>query len=634
MQLIVEKISKSFGINEIFRDVSFMLENGEKVGLVGVNGGGKSTLLKCLLAPETIDAGSIRFEHGTRIGYVEQGFGNLQEGTLWEYLLKAGEEILLLRDKIATLEKKLAQATTQTEELEGVLAEYAGISSLYEHVDGYNYEQRIKIILNGLKFTEEEWQRPVTWFSGGQKTRILLAAALVQEPDLLILDEPTNHLDIGMTEWLEEYLKKFRGTVLLVSHDRYFLNNVVTKVLEMQNKQLQIFKGNYDAYLAQKEIQFATETAAYAAQQEHIAKTEEYIRRFKAGIKSKMARGRQSHLDRLERLDKPYVREEFGLRLPPATESAERVIVLENLSVGYANVPLVTDINLVCRRKEKIALLGANGSGKSTLLKTILGELAPLTGRVQIGKRVQIGYFSQSYERLNPEETVLDNFLIEYGLTDEETRSLLGGMLFTGEMVLKQIKTLSGGQKARLVLLKLVLDGANLLILDEPTNHLDIAARETVEEALAAFDGTILLVSHDRYFISEIAGRIWEITNGKVQDYHGDYNYYCEQKLKLETASVAPQVATVSCAEKAKEAPKTVAKSERHRTLSEQDREKQLAKVELQIREQEALLGILEKQMSNPLNHATPEDSARLAEEYRELQEKIDNLMQKWEKLM
>ena len=634
MQLVVENIAKSFGIHEIFKDVSFMLEQGEKVGLVGVNGGGKTTLLRCLLAPETVDGGFIKFEPGLRIGYVQQGFQGIGEGTLWQFLVNAGKDILELRQKMSELEKQVAAA--KGAELDSLLADYARVSNIYEHADGYNYENRIKIVLHGLGFPENEWDKPAENFSGGQKTRILLAAALVKEPDLLILDEPTNHLDIRMTEWLEGYLRNFKGGVLIVSHDRFFLNNVVGRVLEMEGGHLQNFKGNYDQYLAQKEIQMATMEAAYEAQQEYIARTEAYIRRFKAGIKSKMARGRQSQLNRLERVEGPERIEEFELRLPPAPESAERVLVLEELSVGYGENVLLKDINLVLRKGEKTALLGPNGAGKTTLLKTILGELSPVTGKAKIGNRVKIGYFSQSYERLDPSQTLLDNFLTEYGYTTEHTRSLLGGMLFHGDDVFKEIGTLSGGQKARLVLLKLVLDGANLLILDEPTNHLDIAAREAVEAALEAFDGTVLLVSHDRYFINEVASRIWEIDNQQVNDYKGNYSFYVEEKAKraaLESTADTGSKSDNKVA--AKESRPAKAKpEEKQRRYSEQELEKLLAKVELNIREQEAMLKLLEKQLADPANHEDLENSARLAEEYEKMKKEIDKLMLKWEELM
>lgn len=634
MQLVVENIAKSFGIHEIFKDVSFMLDQGEKVGLVGVNGGGKTTLLRCLLAPETVDGGFIKFEPGLRIGYVQQGFQGIGEGTLWQFLVNAGKDILELRQKMAELEKQVASA--KGDELDSLLADYARVSNIYEHADGYNYENRIKIVLHGLGFPEDEWDKPAENFSGGQKTRILLAAALVKEPDLLILDEPTNHLDIRMTEWLEGYLRNFKGGVLIVSHDRFFLNNVVGRVLEMEGGHLQNFKGNYDQYLAQKEIQMATMEAAYEAQQEYIARTEAYIRRFKAGIKSKMARGRQSQLNRLERVEGPERIEEFELRLPPAPESAERVLVLEELSVGYGENVLLKDINLVLRKGEKTALLGPNGAGKTTLLKTILGELSPVTGKAKIGNRVKIGYFSQSYERLDPNQTLLDNFLTEYGYTTEHTRSLLGGMLFHGDDVFKEIGTLSGGQKARLVLLKLVLDGANLLILDEPTNHLDIAAREAVEAALEAFDGTVLLVSHDRYFINEVASRIWEIDNQQVNDYKGNYSFYVEEKVKRAALEATADTGSKSDNKVvAKESrPVKTKPEEKQRRYSEQELEKLLAKVELNIREQEAMLKLLEKQLADPANHEDLENSARLAEEYEKMKKEIDKLMLKWEELM
>ena len=634
MQLVVENIAKSFGIHEIFKDVSFMLDQGEKVGLVGVNGGGKTTLLRCLLAPETVDGGFIKFEPGLRIGYVQQGFQGIGEGTLWQFLVNAGKDILELRQKMSELEKQVAAA--KGAELDSLLADYARVSNIYEHADGYNYENRIKIVLHGLGFPENEWDKPAENFSGGQKTRILLAAALVKEPDLLILDEPTNHLDIRMTEWLEGYLRNFKGGVLIVSHDRFFLNNVVGRVLEMEGGHLQNFKGNYDQYLAQKEIQMATMEAAYEAQQEYIARTEAYIRRFKAGIKSKMARGRQSQLNRLERVEGPERIEEFELRLPPAPESAERVLVLEELSVGYGENILLKDINLVLRKGEKTALLGPNGAGKTTLLKTILGELSPVTGKAKIGNRVKIGYFSQSYERLDPNQTLLDNFLTEYGYTTEHTRSLLGGMLFHGDDVFKEIGTLSGGQKARLVLLKLVLDGANLLILDEPTNHLDIAAREAVEAALEAFDGTVLLVSHDRYFINEVASRIWEIDNQQVNDYKGNYSFYVEEKVKRAALEATADTGSKSDNKVvAKESrPVKTKPEEKQRRYSEQELEKLLAKVELNIREQEAMLKLLEKQLADPANHEDLENSARLAEEYEKMKKEIDKLMLKWEELM
>lgn len=635
MQLVVDKIAKSFGVHDIFKDVSFMVEKGEHIGLVGVNGSGKTTLLRCLLEPSYIDRGSIRFEPGISVGYVQQGFTDIK-GTIWEFMLQSCPEILCLREELQRLETEVSTAADDV--LETIMEEYTRVTKRYEYLDGYHYENRIKRVLIGLGYTEEWWEQDAATLSGGQKTRLMLAAALVRNPDFLILDEPTNHLDIVMTQWLEVYLREFKGGLLVVSHDRAFLDNVAVRILEMEAGRLQSFKGNYSRYLEQKAIQTATLEAAYAAQQDYIARTEAYIRRFKAGIKSKMARGRQSQLNRLERMDAPVKNEEFELRLPPATECADRVLIMEDLSIGYGEKVLAQGINITLRRGEKAALLGANGTGKTTLLKTILGEVQPLKGKAKIGNRVQIGYFSQSYERLNPKQTLLENFVMEYGFTEERTRSMLGGMLFHGDDVFKEIGTLSGGQKARLVLLKLVLDGANCLVLDEPTNHLDIMAREAVEAALTAFDGTVLVVSHDRYFINEVADRIWEIEDGQLKDYKGNYDFYLAEKQKAAATAVEARAASVQENVKQKADNKaqvqSVKAADKKQRYSQEEAARLLPKVELSIREQEAMMKLLEVQMADPANHEDPAHSAAMAAEHDAYEQKIAELMEKWEQLM
>lgn len=635
MQLVVDKIAKSFGVHDIFKDVSFMVEKGEHIGLVGVNGSGKTTLLHCLLEPSYIDSGSIRFEPGISVGYVQQGFTDIK-GTIWEFMLQSCPEILRLREELQRLESEVSTAADDV--LETIMEEYTRVTKRYEYLDGYHYENRIKRVLIGLGYTEEWWKQDAATLSGGQKTRLMLAAALVRNPDFLILDEPTNHLDIVMTQWLEAYLREFKGGLLVVSHDRAFLDNVAVRILEVEGGKLQSFKGNYSRYLEQKAIQTATLEAAYAAQRDYIARTEAYIRRFKAGIKSKMARGRQSQLNRLERMDAPVKNEEFELRLPPATECADRVLIMEDLSIGYGEKLLAQGINITLRRGEKAALLGANGTGKTTLLKTILGEIQPLKGKAKIGNRVQIGYFSQSYERLDPKQTLLENFVMEYGFTEERTRSMLGGMLFHGDDVFKEIGTLSGGQKARLVLLKLVLDGANCLVLDEPTNHLDIMAREAVEAALTAFDGTVLVVSHDRYFINEVADRIWEIEDGQLKDYKGNYDFYLAEKQKA--AAAAAEAMAASAQENVKQKADNKAQvqpvkaADKKQRYSPEEAARLLPKVELSIREQEAMMKLLEVQMADPANHEDPAHSAAMAAEHDAYEQKIAELMEKWELLM
>ncbi|MGO5491328.1 MULTISPECIES: ABC-F family ATP-binding cassette domain-containing protein [unclassified Acidaminococcus] len=644
----VDGLKKSFGVHDIFQNVSFTIRQGEKVGLVGVNGSGKTTLLRCLLNPDFADGGSVKFAGELRLGYVEQGFDDFREETVREFMQHACPDILDLREKMRRLEE--ASGRAQGEELQGILDQYARTESRYAHLDGYHYESNIKRVLLGLGYPEDTWQWRADKLSGGQKTRLQLAAALVNSPDMLILDEPTNHLDIVMSEWLEKYLREFRGGVLVISHDRAFLDNVVEEILEMEGGTIHRFKGNYSRYLEQKEIQVLTQTRAYEAQQEYIARQEAYIRRFKAGIKSKMARGRQSQLDRLERIDAPVQEEEFQLRLPHAAECAEKVIMLEHLDVGYPQHLLLQDVDLTLRRGEKVAIIGPNGCGKSTLLKTILQELPPLKGEARIGNRVKIGYFSQSYERLDEKQTIMENFLTEYGLTDEQTRRLLGSMMFHGEDVFKVIGTLSGGQKARLVLLKLVLDGANCLLLDEPTNHLDIAAKEAVEAALETFDGTVLLVSHDRYLVNEVAGRIWAVEEGHVTDYKGNYDFYLEERDKNRSreGQTAPAVPAASrkeekpasqgaqepaAAKPAAPVPPAEKKTEK-KPYSPAEAQKLLPQVELKIREYEALQKVLSDKIADPANQQDLETSTRLAEEYAEQDKILDGLMEKWEKLM
>lgn len=639
----VDGLKKSFGVHDIFQNVSFTVRQGEKVGLVGVNGSGKTTLLRCLLDPDFADGGSVKFAGDLRLGYVEQGFDDFREETVWQFMQHACPDILNLREKMRQLEE--ASGRAQGEELQGILDQYARTESRYAHLDGYHYENNIKRVLIGLGYPEETWQWRADKLSGGQKTRLQLAAALVNSPDLLILDEPTNHLDIVMSEWLENYLREFRGGVLVISHDRAFLDNVVEEILEMEGGTLHRFKGNYSRYLEQKEIQVLTQTRAYEAQQEYIARQEAYIRRFKAGIKSKMARGRQSQLDRLERIDAPVQEEEFQLRLPHAAECAEKVIILEHLDVGYPQHLLLQDVDLTLRRGEKVAIIGPNGCGKSTLLKTILQELPPLKGEARIGNRVKIGYFSQSYERLDENQTIMENFLTEYGLTDEQTRRLLGSMMFHGEDVFKVIGTLSGGQKARLVLLKLVLDGANCLLLDEPTNHLDIAAKEAVEAALETFDGTVLLVSHDRYLVNEVAGRSWAVEDGHVTDYKGNYDFYLEERDKNRSQEAAPEILRKEKEPAAKATPaaaapqtaqpeKKMEKKPEKKPYSPAEAQKLLPQVELKIREYEALQKVLSDKIADPANQQDLETSTKLAEEYAEQSKILDGLMDKWEKLM
>lgn len=633
MQIQVRDLAKSFGIHTIFQNVSFFIGAGDKIGLVGRNGVGKTTLVNCIVGNCEYDIGTIKIDRSVNIGYVQQS-AQLAEGTLWEAFLSSCPEILAMRRKIQELEQDIS-ATDEEQRLADLLKEHSDLIAKYEHADGYGYEQRIKKVSYGLGFYEADWQKSVDNFSGGQKTRIILASALVREPDVLILDEPTNHLDISMVEWLESFLRDYKGGVLLISHDRYFLDKVTNKILELENQKLSSFKGNYSSYHEQKELLHKSAVLAYEKQQEHIEKTEEYIRRYKAGIKSKQARGRQSQLNRLERLDIPYSGKSLHLKLPPATMSGEKVLVLDEMSLGYSkeNV-LVERASLLIRRQEKVAIVGKNGVGKTTLLKTILQELNPLQGRVSLGSRVKVGYFAQQHDNLNVANTLIDELMSEYGFSEEVARNYLGSILFTGDSVWQKIGSLSGGEQARLALLKLVLSGANFLVLDEPTNHLDIVAREVVEDLLLTFDGTLLVVSHDRYFLNKIANRIWDIENKTITDYMGTFAFYQEKKVPLIEAVLA-STSFPSGTERSNSV--SVVKNNipvRKRNLSVADLQKKLDSTELSIREQEALLKILEQKLSDPASHADLELSKELAAEHLALENKLSKLLLDWEQIM
>lgn len=629
MLLRVNGLAKSFGIEEIFSQVDFFIDNGDKVGLIGANGMGKSTLVKCIVGEMEADAGNVNFTAGVNIGYLKQG-SSVPDANLWEVLLTAREEVLKLREQMRKLE--LATAHSSGEEQNEYIKAYTQAVSEYESLGGYSYESLIRRVAYGLGFAQEDFEKNAQEFSGGQKTRILLACALIRQPDLLILDEPTNHLDIPMLEWLEGYLTEYSGGLLLISHDRYFLDRVTNKILLLQNCRLQSFKGNYTAYLKQYTLQVASREAAYLKQQQHIEDTEEYIRRYKAGIKSKQARGRQSQLSRLERLERPVQLEEIRLRLPEASMTADKVLILQEANIGYDSC-LIHKADLLLRRGERVALIGVNGAGKTCMIKTIIGEVALLGGSLQLGNRVQIGYFAQEHENLADDNTLLDELMFSYSFSEEEARTHLAGVLFRGDEVFKQIKMLSGGERARIALLKLMLDGANFLILDEPTNHLDVLARQVLEETLNTFTGSILVVSHDRYFLDLLAQKVWEVEGGRICEYLGNYSDYKSKRqelleLKQQQAEALPTVFKTGAGAN------TVKRERGTRRKSPLELRRQAEKLELSIREQEGLMKVLEYKMSLPENHVDVEMSSQIATEHADLKGLIDELLIQWEDIM
>ena len=664
-QIRIEKLGKSFGIREIFSNVSFTIRQGERLALVGPNGAGKSTLMKCILGIEEHDEGIIVKDSSITIGYLQQDV-NLGDASLEEEIQTAWADV-------QHLESQLQALTTELENRDATEQDLRRLSYLQERLEwlgGYDYEKQSQRIAYGLGFSDEDLKKKASEFSGGQKTRINLAKALVRRPDFLFLDEPTNHLDMPMLEWLEGYLKSYKGGIVIISHDRYFLDQVATEVVELSHHKVHTYKGNYSQFLKQREQQRVAYQRAYEKQQEHIRKTEEYIDKYRAGIKSKMARGRQSQLDRLERLEAPDQDREFAFTFPKAEMSADRVLMVEDVSIGYdIEHPVATHITTMLRRGDVVGLIGANGAGKSTFVKTIMGELNTLDGSITTGNRVQTGYFSQEHEELHPSWSVLQEIMAPYDMSEESARSVLGAFQFRGDDVFKLIGDLSGGERARVALLQLFLEGRNFLILDEPTNHLDIPTRETVEQALQQFEGTLLIISHDRYLLDAVAKRIMVLDNGGIEEFHGNYSYYKEKMLersvltaqRLEAEQTKRNNMSSNTAGKADNAKDTAVSTDSNAEIhtgtseatitEEQDTsyseavtapkkktnsfmlEKELAKVESDIARYEATVKMYTVQLQAPSIQGDISEYERLSQELANTTSQLEVLYERWEHL-
>ena len=621
-------LGKSFGVRQVFSNVSFEIKEGDRIALVGPNGAGKSTLLKCILGIEELDEGQVVMSPVASIGYLQQDV-NLGDASLAEEIETAWEDVHALENKLQELTAYLETHEASESDLQRL--DY--LQNRLEWLGGYDYEQKTKRIVYGLGFTDEDLYKPANAFSGGQKTRINLAKALVRSPDFLFLDEPTNHLDMEMLEWLEGYLSSYRGGILIVSHDRYFMDRIVTGVVELDHHKATTYRGNYSRYVAQREERLKADTIAYEKQQEYIKKTEEYIDKYRAGIKSKMARGRQSQLNRLERLEAPETSHSLDFKFPPAAMSADKVLVLDHVSIGYkTDDPIIDDVSVVVRRGESVALIGPNGAGKSTMVKAIVGELFPTEGHIDIGNRVQVGYFSQEHEELHDRWQVVDEIINNYNFTEEKARNVLGSFLFKGDDVFKLVGDLSGGERARLALLKLFLQGDNFLILDEPTNHLDVPTREIVERALQQFGGTCFIISHDRYFLDQVSTRTLVLENKGITEYLGNYSYY-KEKLKEQNDIAA-------LTEHVEEVPKDKAKTETKVVPSSDESkpkpntymvEKQLAEVEEEIARLEATMKMYEVQLANPVVQQDLEEMANISKQLSNTESSLQVLYEKWE---
>ena len=621
-------LGKSFGVRQVFSNVSFEIKEGDRIALVGPNGAGKSTLLKCILGIEELDEGQVVMSPVASIGYLQQDV-NLGDASLAEEIETAWEDVHALEDKLQELTAYLETHEASESDLQRL--DY--LQNRLEWLGGYDYEQKTKRIVYGLGFTDEDLYKPANAFSGGQKTRINLAKALVRSPDFLFLDEPTNHLDMDMLEWLEGYLSSYRGGILIVSHDRYFMDRIVTGVVELDHHKATTYRGNYSRYVAQREERLKADTIAYEKQQEYIKKTEEYIDKYRAGIKSKMARGRQSQLNRLERLEAPETSHSLDFKFSPAAMSADKVLVLDHVSIGYkTDDPIIDDVSIVVRRGESVALIGPNGAGKSTMVKAIVGELFPTEGYIDIGNRVQVGYFSQEHEELHDRWQVVDEIINNYNFTEEKARNVLGSFLFKGDDVFKLVGDLSGGERARLALLKLFLQGDNFLILDEPTNHLDVPTREIVERALQQFGGTCFIISHDRYFLDQVSTRTLVLENKGITEYLGNYSYYKEKlKEQNDIAALTEHVDEVP-KDKAKTETKVVPSSDESKPKPNTYMvEKQLAEVEEEIARLEATMKMYEVQLANPVVQQDLAEMENISKQLSDTESNLQKLYEKWE---
>lgn len=623
-------LGKSFGVRQVFSNVSFEIKEGDRIALVGPNGAGKSTLLKCILGIEELDEGQVVMSPVASIGYLQQDV-NLGDASLAEEIETAWEDV-------HALENKLQELTTYLETHEASESDLQRLDYLQNRLEwlgGYDYEQKTKRIVYGLGFTDEDLYKPANAFSGGQKTRINLAKALVRRPDFLFLDEPTNHLDMEMLEWLEGYLSSYRGGILIVSHDRYFMDRIVTGVVELDHHKATTYRGNYSRYVAQREERLKADTIAYEKQQEYIKKTEEYIDKYRAGIKSKMARGRQSQLNRLERLEAPETSHSLDFKFPPAAMSADKVLVLDHVSIGYkTDDPIIDDVSVVVRRGESVALIGPNGAGKSTMVKAIVGELFPIEGHIDIGNRVQVGYFSQEHEELHDQWQVVDEIINNYNFTEEKARNVLGSFLFKGDDVFKLVGDLSGGERARLALLKLFLQGDNFLILDEPTNHLDVPTREIVERALQQFGGTCFIISHDRYFLDQVSTRTLVLENKGLTEYLGNYSYYKEKLKEQQDIAALTEVVEEVPKEDVKSEAKTISPSpfdEPKKKTNTYMVEKQLAEVEEEIARLEATMKMYEVQLANPVVQQDLAEMENISKQLSDTESNLQKLYEKWE---
>lgn len=642
MILSCNNITKTFGTDTILSDCSFHIEEREKAAIVGPNGAGKSTLLKIIMGRLPADDGTVTISKDKTLGYLAQHQNLSSDGTIYDELLSVKKDIIALEEKIRETEQQMKNATG--EQLDTLLDQYTKMNHQFELENGYAYQSEIVGVLKGLGFTEDDFSLPVNTLSGGQKTRVALGKLLLSKPDIILLDEPTNHLDMESIRWLENYLLGYNGSVIIVAHDRYFLDRIVTKIIEIENTHVTVFSGNYTAYADKKKILRNIQLKEYLNQQREIKHQQEVITKLKQFNREKSikrAESREKMLDKLEVVDKPAeINDKMNIELNPSVISGNDVLSVSHLSKAFDDNTLFTDISFDIKRGERVALIGNNGTGKTTILKIINDILPADSGEIKLGSKVTIGYYDQEHHVLDPDKTLFDELQDAYpDLNNTQIRNTLAAFLFTNDDVFKYIRDLSGGERGRVSLAKLMLSNANFLILDEPTNHLDMVSKEILENALNSYTGTVLYVSHDRYFINTTATRIIELVGQTTVNYIGNYDYYIEKKDALTAAALAGKPADSSSAVSAaqKNAQKESAKADWKQSKEEQallkKKKNELKKTEERITVIEDRLKAIEEESALP---EVCTDTARLLELHKEstkLSEELDTLYEKWEEL-
>ncbi len=637
MILAARQIQKSYGIDTILENVTFHMEERDKTAIVGVNGAGKTTLFRILTGEIHADGGEVYRKKEASLGYMAQNQQIDSEKTIYEELLSVFDDILTAEVRLREMEQEMGSLSGK--ELADKMEEYAALQLAFEQKDGYSYKSRLKGVLKGLGFSEEEADKPLKQLSGGQKTRVYLGKLLLSRPDILLLDEPTNHLDIASIEWLEDFLKTYEGAVLIISHDRYFLDKIVTNVVEIEQKRSTVYSGNYTFYMNQKSINRETEQKAYENQQKELKHQEEVIRTLRSFNREKSikrAESREKALDKLQRLERPgALPTQMRLTLTPQITSGTDVLHAEELSKSYSGHTIFRHVGFDVKRGEKVAIIGANGVGKSTLFKMLLGEIPKESGQIRFGTNVHIGYYDQEQHTLEENKTIFDEISDTYpNMTAGQIRNVLAAFVFMGDDVFKTISSLSGGEKGRVSLAKIMLSKANLLMLDEPTNHLDMFSKEILENAINHYEGTAIYISHDRYFINKTAEKILELSPEGVTLYMGNYDYY-QQKKAEQTRKEAEQL--FLSPQKNAETPAPISDTktdwlkQKEQQAAERKQAAKIAKVEKEIEELENAVAKADADMAEA--GTDYEKSQKIFEEKTKLEEKLEALYEQWEEL-